>query len=740
MIRALNFTKDFSSSYIHVKPDKNELFMLKKCLEYLQNHLNRYRHFSKETIEFLCWVMGPKIKWLAELLIGQIEVKHRKKFMEELSEHEIDLDDWEDIITRIFRKVKPHSTKHTHQQILKLIRALYLKIKYRGKSEIEKNMAALKRMFRLTDHEVGFCVFLFLLHSYDQAELFFVNRLETNKMIKRHYLANILGLSKNELNDVLNGTLKKISLYEMDNWNLGIENEFIQLFHNTSDKTFSKNFYFIISPNKIPFDYYFIKEKERNHILNLLKEKTQTSTHILFYGPPGTGKTSFAHSLVNHHKIPAYEIVRGDDNTTQKRRAGIVACQNMTNAGSGSLILVDEADNLLNTQVSWFVRGETQDKGWLNELLEKPGIRMIWITNSIDGIEGSVLRRFAYSLHFRPFNRRQRLQLWDNILRDNKCKGLFSQKDVEIFAKKYPVSAGIIDLAIKKSMESNPGSKSDFQQAVDLTLTAHETLLNDGEKKINKDRIEKRFSLKGLNTKGDLNATLKQLKFFDDYLRKEDQNRVMNMNLLFYGPPGTGKSELARYIAETLDREVISKRISDIQNKYVGETEKNIRNAFLEAERAEAILVIDEADSLLFNRSRAVRSWEISFTNEFLTQMERFRGILICTTNRMKDLDQASIRRFNHKIGFDYLAADGNQVFYNLFLKPLANNSLNGTTRKKIRKIQGLTPGDFKVVRDRYSFYPPENIDHNLLIEALRKEAVLKAQYHLEKKIGFSSN
>jgi hypothetical protein len=118
--------------------------------------------------------------------------------------------------------------------------------------------------------------------------------------------------------------------------------------------------------------------------------------------------------------------------------------------------------------------------------------------------------------------------------------------------------------------------------------------------------------------------------------------------------------------------------------------------------------------------------------------MERFRGILICTTNRMKDLDQASIRRFNHKIGFDYLTADGNQVFYNLFLKPLANNSLNDATRGKIRKIYGLTPGDFKVVRDRYSFCSSVDIVHNMLIEALQKESQIKAQHHdLGKKIGF---
>ena len=83
-----------------------------------------------------------------------------------------------------------------------------------------------------------------------------------------------------------------------------------------------------------------------------------------------------------------------------------------------------------------------------------------------------------------------------------------------------------------------------------------------------------------------------------------------------------------------------------------GDTEKNIRDGFEEAEREEAILIMDEVDSFLFSRDWAQRSYEVSFTNEFLTRMERYRGILICTTNRLTDLDQASIRRFQYKIGF----------------------------------------------------------------------------------------
>jgi SpoVK/Ycf46/Vps4 family AAA+-type ATPase len=328
--------------------------------------------------------------------------------------------------------------------------------------------------------------------------------------------------------------------------------------------------------------------------------------------------------------------------------------------------------------------------------------------------------------------------LWENILRKNKCKKYCDRIDVENFAKNYDVSAGVIDLATRKAKENTPSSKAIFCQSLEMTLESYETLVNKGEKPTNKDEIEKNYSLDGLNIDGDLDVMLTQLEAFDTYLKSDDHKSVLNMNLLFYGPSGTGKSELARFIGNRLDRKIICKRISDLQSMYVGEGEKNIKRAFLEAENEEAILIIDEADSLLFSRDRAKHSWEISFTNEFLTQMERYRGILICTTNRLDDLDSASIRRFNHKIGFDYLTWEGNLIFYDLFLKPLSPEILNSVSRSELKRIKYLAPGDYKVVRDRYSFNSKSEIDHILLIDALKNEAKLKTKHGKVNRIGFN--
>jgi transitional endoplasmic reticulum ATPase len=717
--------------------DKNDRYVLKHCLVYLLRHLKRFPSYSRQTCKMIVWTLGQDIEQLVKTLIGLLDRNQKSNYIQELEESDHDVEDYADFIFKILPKIKVKHRRKVFQQIQTQLEHRKHCLSFRGKADFEKNILTVKKMFSLTEKETEFVIFLFINSAFQQCKDFFTGHLECQNLIGHKYLINILEINKTQLHNLLTGNLKKIGILEIDSYDIGIEGEFINLFQNSGDKNFSQNFYFKIKPGNVSLENYFFTEDQIHHVLKLLGNKPSTSTHILLYGPPGTGKTSFAYSLARHMNIPSYEIVRGDENTASKRRAAILACLNLTNTGDGSLMVVDEADNILNTQNSWLTRGETQDKGWLNQLLETPEVRIIWITNSIASIEDSVLRRFSYSLQFKMFNRRQRIDLWKNIVTQNKCKRFFKPSDVETFSKKYNLSAGVIDLAVKKSKETRPESKTKFHKSLELALEAHDTLLHYGKSPVNRDKIEKRYSLSGLNAQGDLEGMIRQLKAFDKHLRSTEADRAMNMNLLFYGPPGTGKSELARYIGNQLDREIICKRISDLQSMYVGEGEKNIRLAFAEAESEDAILIIDEADSLLFSRDLAVRSWEISFTNEFLTQMERFRGILICTTNRIEDLDSASLRRLNHKIGFDYLTPEGNAIFYERFLSSLASGVLNEALQNNLQNLKNLAPGDFKVVRDRFSFYPAEEIHHELLIESLEEEARLKPESATKNKIGF---
>ncbi len=717
--------------------DRDEKFIMRKCSTYLSLLLESYDLIDSETFDLLNWLLGPDMEKISGYILSRLDKTQREKFEEELLDSKFDERSYSSAAKKIMQGSKKKGFSELNGFIRNILQSRIRKLTYTGASNIEKNLSSLRKMFNLTEQEIEFALFFFVIDVCDPSEDFFDHYLHCDMFIGRKYLATLLQTSQRELNQILNGTLSKIDFFEMDQY-IRLNNEYRSIFQNPSGKTFSKDFFTRISQKAIPLESHLIDWRHTEHILKLLVEKPETSTHILFYGPPGTGKTSYVHGLVRKLGLPAYEVVRDEENTTIKRRAAVTASLNMTNHGAGSLIVVDEADNMLNTRFSFFSRGETQDKGWLNQILEEPGARIIWITNSIDNIEESVLRRFAFSLYFKPLNRTQRIRLWESVLRVNRVKRHFSELDINDLTKRYKVSAGVIDLAIKKAKESGDPSKDELKKAFVLALDAHSILINGGKKKIHKDRIEENYSIDGLNIEGDLETTIAQLESFDRYLRQSGNDKIKNMNLLFYGPPGTGKSELARYIANHLDREIIAKKASDFLDKYVGETEQKIRKSFEEAEDEEAILIIDEVDTMLFSRSNAKNSWEISQANEFLTQMERYQGILICTTNRLKGLDEASIRRFNHKIGFNFLKPEGNIIFYRKLLAPLINIPLDEENGKSLKSIPGLAPGDFRIVRDKFSFYTKERINHRHLIDALAAEAKTKNfQKWGGRKIGF---
>lgn len=739
--------------------DKNDRFVRWKCLQYLERVLNHCQMINKPYLTLLSWVLGEDLREIGDYILDKndvsksVDFKERstnsnnerdnscgglfRQFEETHADSFSDTDNYIDAVLRIIQK-SPNNIRYGVYLYIKSLLTQQIK-KHRNcfGSEIEKNIHRVRKMFNLTEPEIEFIIFLFINDNWSMAQEYFFRHLECHKFPGRKSLRSALQVTSKQLDDILTGTLVDLGVFIDNNFVWSLENDFSMLFQSPGNSNFVKSFYIPISKDSVPLEHYFIKKEHKKHLLKILQRKPETSTQVLLYGPPGTGKTSFAYGIAHSLKIPAYEVIRGDGDKTEKRRAAIIACLNMTNKGNGSLVIIDEADNLLNTEYSWFSRGETQDKAWLNKVLEESGTRIIWITNRIQDIDDSVIRRFCFSLHFRPFNRIQRVRLWESILKRNKAKRMLGQAEICDLAQRYKVNAGVINVAVKKAREIQVTSKKEFLESVTTTLEANLTLSKGGQKPLNKDKIENNYTLDGLNIEGDLRTVLTQLEEFSQYLEKGNSDETKNINLLFYGPPGTGKSELARYIANSLDKTLISKRMSDILDPYVGISERRISEAFSEAEYENGILIFDEVDSLLYNRSRAHRSWEISLTNEFLTQMERFRGILICTTNRLNDLDNASIRRFNYKIGFNYLNPEGNIIFYQTLLGPLTDDKCDNEIMKSLSNVSMLTPGDFRTVRDRFSFHPRKNVNHRKMVHALIEEVNLKRKQNGIKKVGF---
>ncbi|MEO6408203.1 MAG: ATP-binding protein [Burkholderiaceae bacterium] len=124
---------------------------------------------------------------------------------------------------------------------------------------------------------------------------------------------------------------------------------------------------------------------------------------------------------------------------------------------------------------------------------------------------------------------------------------------------------------------------------------------------------------------------------------------------LFAGPPGTGKTMAAEAIAAELALPLYRIDLSQVVNKYIGETEKNLRRLFDAADASDVILFFDEADALFGKRTEVkdahdrYANLEISY---LLERMERFKGLAILATNRKRDLDEAFLRRLRFVVEF----------------------------------------------------------------------------------------
>ena len=311
-----------------------------------------------------------------------------------------------------------------------------------------------------------------------------------------------------------------------------------------------------------------------------------------------------------------------------------------------------------------------------------------------------------------------------------------TDEDVNMLCSRYPVEPAIIENALKQAKLIAP--KTGFIHCVERMLKAHMTL-KQGGRPFHPSRIRKNeYDLACVCTENPIDALLVKYRKLDKALREDGENVPPRMGTtLFYGPPGTGKSELAKYIASELNRPYILQRSSDILSYYVGETEKNIAATFARAESKGAVLVINEADSFLQQRSSSEHSWERTQVNEFLTALERYVGFCICTTNLYKDIDAGVIRRFTHKIRFEYAKRDQLETLYMKLLAPLVDDVPDKVIWEKLMKQRFLTPGDFSVVRNQFKLEDEGSFSHMDMLNALLQEQKLKLDADT-KRIGFN--
>lgn len=142
---------------------------------------------------------------------------------------------------------------------------------------------------------------------------------------------------------------------------------------------------------------------------------------------------------------------------------------------------------------------------------------------------------------------------------------------------------------------------------------------------------------------------------YEDWGFKEKVQYGRGLSVLMYGPPGTGKTMGAQVMANELGLQLYKVDLSQIINKYIGETEKNLNDIFTEAKKSNAIILFDEADSLFGKRTDVKDSNDKNANNEtsyLLQKMEEYDGVSILTTNKFNNFDDAFRRRIKFVVSF----------------------------------------------------------------------------------------
>jgi SpoVK/Ycf46/Vps4 family AAA+-type ATPase len=458
-----------------------------------------------------------------------------------------------------------------------------------------------------------------------------------------------------------------------------------------------------------------------SYLQKALHKKT-AGVNILLYGGPGVGKSEFARLVAKNVDQRLYEVACADDDGEaikgQARFSSFMLSQKMLASAAGCIVLFDEIEDVFpcNTSGLLALFGDDEagssaspGKAWINRVLETNPVPAIWITNSISQIDPAYLRRFDYAIEFPKPPKEARRRIAQKYLSPAKATPQF----IERIAGWEKLTPAQIEKAAKIARIVG-GSSAETEALAERTLK-HSAKLLGQPMPAPLSGQSPGYDLAYLNTSIATAPLIAGLK-----MRPSG-------TFCLHGAPGTGKTAFARYLSNSIGKPFLVRRASDLLGKYVGESERNIATMFEQAQEEDAVLVLDEADSLLADRRGAHQNWEVTQVNELLTQMEDFPGIFICTTNLLDRLDPASLRRFAFKIRFDCLNREQRRQIFEAELNRLAPGSgaAMSSVSTRLDRLDKLTPGDFAAVARQWSLWATQP-SADALMTALEEECRVK--------------
>ena len=203
--------------------------------------------------------------------------------------------------------------------------------------------------------------------------------------------------------------------------------------------------------------------------------------------------------------------------------------------------------------------------------------------------------------------------------------------------------------------------------------------------------------------------------------------RGLGISALFAGASGTGKTLAAEVLAKELRLDLYRIELSAVVSKYIGESEKNLKQVFDAAEEGGVLLLFDECDALFGKRSEAKDSHdryaniEVSY---LLQRMESFQGLAVLTTNFKSAMDKAFQRRLRFTVDFPFPGVSEREAIWQRAFPPQTPTS--GLNIKRLAQLN-MTGGNIRNIALNAAFLAAEQslpIQMKHLLLATRQEAI----------------